>query len=184
MTNLFRVQPVWTGGPGLPGTNTLYGSEGDVAVTDMRTELEAFYGVWCDNHCSDDITVTIPSTGDIIDHDTGGLVGVWTSGSPIVIPGTQSTERLALADQVLVSLLTDSIFGGRRLRGRIFLPGGTQGANDNGVVDPGVISSMYDAAQTCFVDDFAVYSPTNTEWATVTATSIWDQFAVLRSRRD
>lgn len=184
MTNLFQVRPVFTGGQGMPGTNTLYGSEGDVAVADMRSELETFYGVWADSFMANDVTVTIPDNGDVIDSNTGDLIGVWTDGDPIAITGTVASDRLAFATQLLVQLFTSDIVAGRRLHGRIFLPGVTRDGAGDGVPASTTVTTMSAAAETCFADDFAVYSPTHHTWATVQSARVWDQYAVLRSRRD
>lgn len=184
MTSLFQVRCLYTGGQGMPGTNTFYGSEGDVAVADMRAELNDFYDVWCTDFMADDITLTIPSTGDIIDSTDGSLIGVWTDGTPIAVPGALTQARQPFTSQVLVQLKTDLVAGGRRLRGRVFLPGTCTVDNDDGVPTGDLLTAMRAAANTAFVSDFAVYSPTHHVWATVSSTDVWDQFAVLRSRRD
>lgn len=184
MTSLFQLRAVWTDTAAGSGTNTLYGSEGDVAVHDMRVELEAFYTEWLSNHASDQCSVVIPDEGDIIDSNNGDLLGVWTDGTPISVAGASGGDRVTLASQVLVQLKTTDIVGGRRLHGRIFLPGCLESQSDDGFVGSGVLADTAAAAATCFTNDFAVYSPTHHTWATVTSTGIWNQFAVMRSRRD
>jgi hypothetical protein len=175
---------LWTGGPGMPGTNTVYAAEGDVAIADARNELEAFYDAWATNHCANDLTVTIPNTGDIIDTTNGDLIGVWNDRTPITIPGTLSAERVPRTTQLLVQMHTDLVVSSRRLHGRLFLPGVVEPDSDDGVPSAGLLSSTISAATTCFVDDFAIYSPTHNTWATITGVDVWREFAVLRSRRD
>lgn len=168
----------------MPGTNTFYGSEGDVAVADMRVELQNAYDDWCTNQCSSELTVTIPSTGDIIDSTNGSLVGVWNDGTDIAIPGSISGDRMSLTTQLLVQLKTDAIVSGRRLHGRIFLPGMVRSDGDDGVPGPTLTAYVAGIWDTQLSGDFAVYSPTHHEWATVSSCTVWAQYATLRSRRD
>lgn len=183
MTSLFQIRAVWTDTAAGSGTNTLYGSEGDVSVHDMRVELGDAYTEYLSNHASDEVSVLIPSQGDVIDSTNGALLGIWTDGADVTITGASGGDRVTLASQVLVQIKTDDIVGGRRLHGRIFLPGCLESQSDGGFVGSGVVADTGAAFNTAFVNDFAVYSPTHHEWATCSGAAIWNQFAVLRSRR-
>lgn len=183
MSDIFQIRLEWRGGDGGLGTNTLYGQEGDVAVSEMRTALSTFFGTPVSGAISDDFNVTIPSTGDILDTNTGGLIGVWDSGTPIVKVGADTANRAADATQILVQLHTDLVLNGRLLRGRFFIPGLRVTGIQNGNLHPDIISEYTTAATTAFVGKFAVFSRTHFRWATVTRCSVWSELAVLRSRR-
>lgn len=183
VTNLFKIVSLYEGMSGLPGTNTLYAAEGDVAIHDMRVELDTFYSALCDDFLTNELTVTVPSTGDIIDSADGSLIGVWNDGTPLANTGTLTQGILPLATQLLVQLQTNEIVAGRKLHGRLFIPGFTDPSDDNGMVAADTLSAVHALASTAFSDDAAVYSPTHHTWATVADATVWSQWAVLRSRR-
>lgn len=184
MTDLWEVRVLYTGGPGMPGTNTLFGSTNDSDIDDLRDALDDLYGLWALNHMATGLTVTIPAEGNKINSATGELSGGWTSGSPIVNNGGATGERVPLSSQLLVQLKTDSVVSGRRLRGRIFLPGATEPENGAGVPTSDLINTIQARAEAVAVGRLCVYSLTHKTFATVTAVSVWNQWAVLRSRRD
>lgn len=184
MTDLWQVRMLWQGGGGMPGTNTIYASTGDTDVDDLRTALDDFYDFWTTGNCSDDFNVTIPATGDKINSNTGGLAGLWSSGTPIVHTGTDTANRVPDIAQVLVQLHTDLVVSGRLLRGRIFLPGLRVTGTTGGQLDPTIQSNLQGAADDLAIGRLCVFSRTHNTFATVTATSVWQELASLRSRRD
>lgn len=183
MTDLWQVRMVWRGPGGLPGTNTIYSSTGDSDVDDLRTKLGEFYDTWCTGNVYQSFNVTIPSAGDKIDSDTGGVAGIWTSGSPDVHSGTDTVDWAPDTTQVLVQLQTDLIVNGRMLHGRLFLPGLRKSGVISGNLSSDIRSAMQSAADDAFVGRLCVFSRTHNTFATVTATSVWQELAVLRSRR-
>lgn len=185
MTDLWQVRAEWTGtGGGMPGTNTLYASTGDTDIDDWRTALGDFYDFWVTGNMSDDFSVTIPATGDKIDSSTGGVSGIWSSGTADVHTGTDTANRVPDIAQVLVQLRTDLVVSGRLLRGRVFLPGLRVTGTTGGELDPTIQSALKDAADDCFIGRGCVFSRTHNTFATITATTVWNEIASLRSRRD
>ena len=183
MTDLWKVRVGYTGEGGLPGVNTLLASTGDTDVDDLRTALAAFYTNW-GTHAPGPLSISIPASGDKIDSNTGQISGSWTSGTTTTIPGVGSAARVNSATQVLIQLRTDLILNGRHLRGRIFMPGLALNGIVNAKLDPTVLTNVQTAAATMAIGRLCVYSTTHKEFATVTAVTVWDQLAVLRSRRD
>lgn len=184
MTNLFKMVVEYSGLEGLPGTNTLFGDEGDIAVSEMRSQINTFYSAWASSYMTNQVTITIPNSGDIIDSGDGSLIGVWTDGSPITVVGGSSGVWLPPATQALVQFKTSLVVAGRKLRGHIFLPGCLSLVMTNGKPNASLVSAMSAAAQTCFADGFCVFSPTHNTWSSITSATVWNEFAVLRSRRD
>jgi hypothetical protein len=185
MTDLWQVRNEWTGtGGGMPGTNTIYASTGDTDIDDFRSALADFYDFWVTGNCSDDFSVTIPATGDKIDSGTGGVVGLWSSGTADVHTGTDTANRVPDIAQVLVQLRTDLVVSGRLLRGRIFLPGLRVTGTTGGELDPTIQSALQGAADDAFIGRACVFSRTHNTFATITATTVWNEIASLRSRRD
>lgn len=182
MTDLWSVKVLYTGQVGLPGTNSILSSTGDTDVDDLRTALIAFYNDWMDNVVSP-VVCTIPSTGDKIDSSTGQVSGVWSSGSDEVINAAGSGNPVPFSNQVLVQLQTDLIVNGRKLHGRIFLPGAIATNDDGGKVNATMAAAIAASAVENLVGTICVYSSTHKTFATVTGAKVWEQWAVLRSRR-
>ena len=121
-----------------------------------------------------------PVTGDVI-----GLFAV--TGSSIGMDDV--AQALPWATQGLVRTRTGDYVGGREIRGRTFVPGPTEVSSDAGVP----IGAYTSSVQTAFENfgtaagpagGVGVYSPTNGSFHFGELYSVWDQWAVLRSRRD
>jgi hypothetical protein len=121
---------------------------------------------------------------ELIDSTTGQPTGVADGGPDVVTGGNGEGERLPFATQGLCRLRTNTFFGGRELRGRLYIPGLTEDHSDAGVPNANFKTKVQDALTLLGESALAVYSPTKHQWATVGATSVWSQWAVLRSRRD
>lgn len=115
MANIRKVPVLWNGLTGLPGFSVFY-SDG---ATDAAAEIKAFFNA-IKGQFPAPLGWTIPATGDTLDDATGTLTGSWSSANGGTI--TASTSGIyAAGTGGLVSWSTNSIVGGRRLKGRTFL---------------------------------------------------------------
>lgn len=183
MSDIFQIRMTWAGGDSAPFVTTLYAQENDTSIADARAAISDFLSGDVSGQFSDDFTWTIPSSGDILDTNTGGLIGTWTDGTPISDSGADTGNRVADASQVLVQLRTGDIVSGRELRGRFFLPGLRVTALSAGNLDSSTLTTIETEANDNLNGVLAVFSRTHHEWATVTSCSVWSELAVLRSRR-
>ena len=144
------------------------------------------------------ITWTVGPEVPILDEETGELVGV-TSVTAGTGAGTAAGDALPYATQGLVRLATDDFVAGRRVRGRIFLPG----IDENFNAATGIPSSTFlSTVQTAVTNLIAaggllvwarpfagaegppVRPARLGSKASITASTVWTQWAVMRSRRD
>jgi hypothetical protein len=124
---------------------------------------------------------------DVINDATGELVAIANIGGGVSGTGTSAGVPLPWATQGLLRLSTGTVVGGRLLRGRIFVPGTTEIDSDVGVPTAtytGALTTAYAALVTALPGKLRIWSRTNGTSALVSSASPWNQFAVLRSRRD
>lgn len=98
--------------------------------------------------------------------------------------GALSDEMLPIASQGLISWSTGVVFNNRRVRGRTFIPGLTQDANEDGRLGIATITALNPALAPLVGSGLVIASRRSGTFVPVVSGSIWGQFAVLRSRRD
>lgn len=123
----------------------------------------------------------------VIESTTGEVTDVITVDATAVT-GSYTGGYLPPANQVLVRWSTGQYVGGRQVRGKTYCPLITiEAANDDGSVDPTTLSLFGDQAQELALNltvNPVVWSRTSGQVFPVTGSSVWGQFAILRSRRD
>lgn len=113
-----RVRVAWSGnGVVGPGLSTFYFTTGNAAtfVDDVLTFYTAFAA-----HLPDDVTITVPTTGDSIDEFTGVIAGGWSGGTGGAVTGGSSAS-FALGSGARVRWETGGVVAGRHVRGSTFL---------------------------------------------------------------
>jgi len=110
-----RMRVELEGGPGGPGVCTLYFRDAGAAVPAVL----AFVDVWA-QACPDDVTFTVPDTGDVLNQETGTLVGVWSGGVAGGFVG-DSPDPFIAGSGARVRWLTTGLVDGHRVRGSTFL---------------------------------------------------------------
>lgn len=115
---LNRVVVSWAGGSvaGL-AVNVLHYA-GDVGSPDSALIKAAYDAVKA--NIPNNVTMTIPNSGDVIEDTTGELLSVWTSTGGGTVTGTASPAQAAGVG-ACVTYRTGGIINGRKLRGRTFL---------------------------------------------------------------
>ena len=201
MPDIARVRTVFTGVAGSPFYNNLYfGTIADVinpqacvdAVDVAWTTLTSIMRI--------DLIGAIEAEVPIIEDTTGEIQSVVSTTGGVVDP-TSAAEPLPTASQGLVRISTNTFLNGRRLRGRIFVPGLTEASQSTGVPNASTITSLAAMGMSLINDantNLVIYrrprpeeDPPNPnkparDGASASAVSAtgWGQFAVLRSRRD
>lgn len=122
---------------------------------------------------------------NIVDPSTGSTIGA-TTVTTTQYPGTLGTDALPQATAILFRWRTGSYVGGREVRGRTFMPGlGSENLAANGELDAGQQADLQLAAdELVAATGFLIYSPTRGGQSPVTSASVWNEFAVMRSRRE
>jgi hypothetical protein len=93
------------------------------------------------------LTITVPSSGDVLDEQTGNITGSWSVGTAAaVVTGTGSGGYAGNAGLV-VHWLTSTIANTRRLRGRTFVvPLVSLSYDSTGSLTPASITTATNAA--------------------------------------
>ena len=194
---LSRVRVVWSGVIGGTGVSTFYANAGQTPdLARLRAALAAVApGIY------PGVTMAIQNQGDIIQDETGDIVGTWSGPAQTVVTGT-GTGAAHLAGGGVCTWMTETIAKGRHLRGRTFLvPFAGVMYGGNGRLTTGAVATSKgfgDALLASPTAPWAVWSrptrvknPDGTSSVTgpgssgiITAHRETDLPVVLRSRRD
>jgi hypothetical protein len=187
VTDIFKVQAVWTGFLGGPGVNTFY-------VGDTPTDVTNFHDFYAAiaNGIPAGISVQVLNSGISISRETGELTGAWTclpAQAPVV--GTAAGAYPAGSGAV-VRWDTGAIVNRRRVRGHTFLvPLGPSNYDTSGRLSVGAAAAIEAAALTLAADlgtACGVWSRPAPGRAgsfhTMPVASVPRTVAELRSRRD
>jgi len=130
MPGLARIRAVWAGVPGLPGINTWYvpGGVGTYTIPEYRAFLKTFYAS-IQFAIPTSVSVTIETSGDILEGAGGTLVNTWSDATPQTLTG-QGVANLVGGLGVFMRARTDTVFGGRRVKGGVFLAPCFSGSQD------------------------------------------------------
>ena len=187
MGTLQRIRVTWTNFPGAPGYSNFFCNDADpnVLAPSIRLFFEAIKGLLPQN-----TTIQYPSASDTVTTETGQIVGT-VPVSALTATVSSAVGAFSGSSGGVVHWLTSGFSAGRRVRGRTFLVPLTNGAYDtNGSLSTAALGTLTTAASGLVTAG----SPTFVVWArptsfragsahTVTASSVPDLSAVLRSRR-
>lgn len=187
MAVLNELRTVWTGVAGSPYYTTLrHLSTAAISFEDFKAAWGTFLATAKSNY---DNALVAQNSAEVrqIESTTGQTVGVFTTTQGIWA-GTSVGEALPPMTQLLIRLSTNNFTNGRRIRGRIFLPGQVENNNSTvGQPDAGYTGTLATALATMVTamgNSLVIYSPTHRTYAVVQSATPWNQWAVLRSRRD
>lgn len=187
MVVINQHQAVWSGVAGSPYYSSVFQLDG---AGGTAQEFSTAWATFCHSLVGtmvNELTVTINTDVPQIESTTGELVGA-VSVDFATFTGTQETDALPPSTQGLLRWGTGAVIGGRRLRGRMFIPGAEE-ANNLPVGRPtgtyvAAINTFANTFRTTVGSEFVIYSRTHRQVAVVTSHNCWNQWAVLRSRRD
>lgn len=185
---MLRTTTIFTGLQGAPYYSTHYW--GGTEPGEADAVVAALAQFWTDTAPQRFIQLvgTIQGEVEVVDPATGQVTAIYNTDDPVQA-GTNTTTQLSGATQGLLRWRTGVFVGGREMRGRTFLPGPTEGLNDNGNPS-GPYQGAYTTAAEALIlaappsSGLVVYSPTHRQFAAVQAASTWNRWAVTRSRRD
>lgn len=183
---MFRVRTQITGGPGGPYLSQMYFSEGGGATAQQAaTAVRNFWDslkAWI----TDPMIMTVEPEVVLFDAGTQLPTGVVvTTTSPV--SATSSSAESPAATQGLISWRTGVYVGSREIRGRTFVPGVPQSSLGDGIPGGAYVAALNTSAAALIADTnsvLAINSPSKHNAANVVSGTAWNQFAVLRSRRD
>lgn len=115
---LARVVVEWAGAPvkGLAVNVLHYAADG--GPPNPAAILSAYNAVKA--NIPNNVTITVPGSGDVIEDTTGELLSVWSAAGGGTVTGTASPAAAAGVG-ACVTYRTGGIINGRKLRGRTFL---------------------------------------------------------------
>lgn len=169
---------------------TVGGSNAD--ATDILARFRAAWATWAPN-IGVGYTATFDPICIAVESTTGVLVASFAGTQPAAVTGSGAGDPLPFQTQGLVRLLTSTVLNGRRVQGRLFIPGPLEGGNTTGGGPTAAYQTAYDAGGDGMLAAGATTSslqvwhrPVNGAGganASVTSTSPSPTWAVLRSRR-
>jgi hypothetical protein len=120
----------------------------------------------------------------LVDDSTGQITGSESDTSPAPVLGQNTSDPLPSMVQALLATGTNVYVAGRRLQGRVFIPG--IGENDNTGVPASNVSTTLttagNALRTASAEQWRVYSRTHHTSAPITSTIGQTEWATLRRR--
>lgn len=188
MANLARLRCPWSGSPVVgPGLSTFYFDPADVGAADAVFDFFTATGTLL---YPTGLSITVPSSGDIINDVNGELTGTWSDpGTGGVFTGTNTGDFFAGVG-MRVRWLTNGIFRGRRTVGSTFLaPIAAAISDTSGTIDNATVTSVQAAAAGLVTSgvDFRIWSrpgPTfSGQSSLIVEAQTPDKTSWLRSRR-
>ncbi len=174
----------WNGTVG-QGVSTFHVQEEDAAsayaaVRDFFDDIKAVF--------VPSLTLSFPSSGDVIDLATGGITGSWTASPLADVTGTASSAFRAAGVGARIAWTTGVVNNGRRVRGATFITEvSVANYEANGTLTNDLLLLLRSAAGD-LVDTglFGVYSrlgPSGGLFSPWTGSDVPDRVTSLRSRR-
>jgi len=182
-----EIISTWETDSATGGTTVMYFDE-DISAATQVTAVNNFW-IAVSSELSTAVSVQVANTGRLIAEVTGTLTGVWSGGVSQNITGDATAPVINDASQVLVRWRTGDIVGGRFVQGRTFIPGLAVDRLLNGNLSDDSRNQFLTSALALAagVNGMVVWSrPTVDRPGSanpVVGATVWDELAVLRSRR-
>lgn len=193
MVTLIRTAISGVGATG-GGLSTLAFEDADEPddVASLVGHVSDFWSQLCANYLHGDVTFQVESTQARYAASTGALQEVYGEDGGPSHTGVVTGAAAPKASQALIRWKTAQIVGNRLLQGRTFIPGIPAGALTaagelNATYRVGLAGSaaaLIDATNSALVVWSRPTSSRPGSTGLVTVASIWNELAVLRSRRD
>lgn len=185
---MLRVTTIGTGPQGAPYYSTFYfggTTEGEAAVAGDATQ--AFWTSFA-GALRTDLLFQVQPEIELVDPATGNILGVFAD-SQVPIDCTGTGDPLPTSTQGLIRWRTGVYVAGKEIRGRTFIPGYTETSSTNGVPIGTTVSGLTSVGTALLsagsaAGGMGVWSPTRGQWAPASSAAGWNQWAVMRSRRD
>jgi len=184
MTDVVKV--TYTGGPSGDWV-TFFRSDRTLLSTaqDAVDTVKLFFDAWQVDR-SNQITAIIDDTVEVVDVITGQPTGL-EQVTGYTLPGGSSGELLPTQTQALIWWNCATWIGGRQVRGRTFIGGLTESANDsNGFLSSSTKTHLAAAAAeivTPIDGVFGIYSRAHSNTYPIASATVNSKWAVLKTRR-
>jgi hypothetical protein len=180
-----------------PGFTSLWWLPGTTggSTADATDCLDRFSDFWISaaSAVDDAYTVDFDPICIAVEATTGVLVGAFAGTDPASVVGTATGDPLPRQTQGMIRLGTSTVVSGRRLQGRLYVPGPVEGSNSiNGVPEAAYVTDITTAAGTLLnpgataSDPVIWHRPTGGAGGShgiITSVAGSTTWAVLRSRR-
>lgn len=197
---IVRVRTAWTGLVQGGGLSTHYFTQVvGTDAEDLQAVVQTFWGT-CAPQITNECSFRVLGEMDVIDETTGELIETMSTIDGATTAGTSTEDNQPPATQTLLRLRTGAVVAGRRLQGRLFIPGPPRNGTGDTLTPTTASRAAYQNAAaalitaTTGIGPWVVWSrpvsdnPTVPDRPGTTAAvvngSVWDKYAVLRSRRD
>jgi hypothetical protein len=183
---MLRVRTGFSGISGSPYLSTMYFMTGDT-LADAQAANTAVGAFWNTIDASLINGITWATQAEVTVMTLAGVVTGLHQVTPVTGAGGTTGVLTPPATQGLVRWNTGVFLSGRQLRGRTFIPGIPTSMVSGGVPTGSLVTNVNAAAATLIADanaDLGIWSRKGTAIASVLTGQLWNQFAVLRSRRD
>lgn len=142
---IYRVRTVFTGVPGTPWYSNLYFDGDDTGtIAGVHALVVDFWDAIAGLQ-SGDVVWTVESTVVTLNEE-GGQVEAYTEIGAATGDGAgDPATALPWQTQALIRLNTDGVRAGRRVLGRIFVPGLLESQNESGVLSGALVSALQGA---------------------------------------
>jgi hypothetical protein len=196
--NMNRMTMTWSGFSGAPGYTNMYFSAATAPTSTQLNEtaakVRAYFYAWR-SFLPNAVTVNFPSEMEEFSTTNGELITSRAVTPGATVTGIGGSAVFSSAVGACVNWKTDTVVSGRKLRGRTFMVPlqSLPSFDTDGSLNPSSRLTMLSAAAALVADTtglpFFIWhrpSPGGTDGAAgaVTATTINDKTAILRSRRD
>lgn len=182
---MLRVRVGYSGIGGTPYLSTFFfDGSGQTAADDAASAVATFQGA-LDAVQDTTLSWSMDSVVVQIDPESGQALGAYAV-TPASGSGALGNESLPYVSQGLIQLRTGVFENGREVRGRLFVPGLTESANNDGTLASATATTIDSAAAALVADAdslWSVWSRTNGVVAQIAQVTVWNQFATLRTRR-
>lgn len=187
MVSMRRIRTVFTGVAGSPFYSNMFFT----LVNGQETAAEtAVYNFWAalQPGIEDRISVQVEREQQIVDDATGDVIDTVTTAGRNPLVGSDPGDPLPGLVQGLIRWRTGTFVNGRRIQGRTFIPGATEGSNQDGL-PLGVYTARFTTAAAALIaassssGPLRIYSPTKLQSAAVISALPATQWSYLESRR-
>lgn len=186
---MLRTTTQWDGIPGSPYFTVLHFEGTDAAEASAVHALTVELWDAMANYRTSIMTGQVLPEVEVVDVATGNVTATFAEPTAPVAAGT-SGARQPYVVQGLVQARTGVYDAGREIRGRTFLPGTIDASDTDGVPSSAYITAISAIWSTFLTDGTTagvppvIWSPTKGLSAPVAFYTVWNQWAILRSRRD
>lgn len=163
----------------------------DLAAAALVNAVDTFWSAVAAN-LTFDITLSVEANPSRYAASNGVLQEVFTAAAPGPVTGSVSTDPVARSTQYLIRWATADIVDGRVIKGRTYVPAcPASQIRDDGTVEPALIAIIDALGEDLITDSGGLLSVWHRPIAgaggsehLVTGVSGWNEWAVLRGRRD